>query len=92
MKNPQKLYPLGKNNNIFASAKTRKGEVKIHICHYAVATNIKGGRVVPTKKGVSLGLKEFLRLLKIQKNLAKDYNQRMSSLFSKRGHTLSHKW
>lgn len=79
MKNPQTLYPLGKN--IFASVRTRKGEVKIHIRHYAVATNIKGGRAVPTQKGVSLGLKEFLRLLKIQKNLAKDYNQRMSSLF-----------
>ena len=76
---PTTLYPLGKN--IFASVKTRKGEVKIQIRHYAVATNIKGGRAVPTQKGVSLGLKEFQRLLKIQKNLAQDYNQQMSSLF-----------
>ena len=79
MKNPQTLYPLGRN--IFASVRTRKGEVKIHIRHYAVATSIKGGRAVPTQKGVSLGLKEFLRLFKIQKNLSKDYNQQMSSLF-----------
>ena len=76
---PATLYPLGKN--IFASVRTRKGEVKIHIRHYAVATNVKGGRVVPTQKGVSLDLKEFLRLLKIQKTLSKDYNQQMSALF-----------
>ncbi|KAL8573921.1 hypothetical protein ACOMHN_029368 [Nucella lapillus] len=43
--------------------------------------SIKGGRAVLTQKGVSLGLKEFQRLLKIQKILAQDYNQQMSSLF-----------
>lgn len=73
------LYPLGRD--IFACVKTRGGEVKIHIRHYADPSNTKGGHVVPTQKGVALELKEFLRLLKIQKNLAEDYNQQMSSLF-----------
>ena len=76
---PTILYPLGKNT--FASIKTHKVEAKIQIRHYVMATNIKGGRDVPTQKRVSLGLKEFQRLLKIQKNLAQDYNQQMSSLF-----------
>ena len=81
---PTMLYPLGRD--IFACVKTRGGEVKIHIRHYADPTNTKGGRVVPTQKGVALELKEFfffffVRLSKVQKNLAEDYNQQMSSLF-----------
>ena len=68
------LYSLGRD--IFACVKTRGGEVKIHIRHYADPTNTKGGRVVPTQKGVALELKEFfVRLSKVQKNLAEDYNQ-----------------
>ena len=54
---PTTLYPLGKN--MFASVKTQKGEVKIQIRHYAMATNIKGGRDVPTQKKSVAGLERI---------------------------------
>ena len=49
--------------------------MKIHICHYAVPTNTKGGRVVPTQRGVVLDLKEFQCLLKAKSKLCQEYTQ-----------------
>lgn len=74
------LHPLG--GSIFAYVKTRKEDVKIHIRHYAVPTNTMGGRVVPTGKGVTLDLKAFQRLVKIQKKLKDEYEQQSSHLMS----------
>lgn len=72
------LYPLGRN--IFASIKTWRKTVKVHIRHYATPTNTKGGRLVPTQRGVALDLKEFERLVKVKKKLREDYKQQLSSL------------
>ena len=72
------LYPLGRN--IYASVKTWRHSVKIHICHYAVPTNTKGGRVVPTQRGVVLDLKEFQCLLKAKSKLCQEYTQLESAL------------
>lgn len=70
------MYPLGRN--LFAYTKARKGAVKIHIRIHAVPSNVKGGRVVPTQRGVALDLKEFKRLIHIQKKLKKDCHQQMA--------------
>ena len=72
------LYPLGRN--IYASVKTWRRSVKIHIRHYAVPTNTKGGRVVPTQRGVALDLKEFQRLLEAKSKLCEEYTQLDSAL------------
>lgn len=79
MENPSPvLYPLGRN--IFASVKRWRQTVKVHIRHYSTATATKGGRVVPTQRGVALDLKEFERLVKVKKRLCEDYKQQLSSL------------
>ena len=64
----------------YAYVKTLACCVKIHIRHYRQPTKTKGGRLVPSQRGIVLDLKEFLRLVKVQKHLATDYNQHMSSL------------
>ena len=53
----------------------------VHIRHFAFKTDVKGGCVFPTQKGVALGLKEFQRLFKLQKQLAQEYDRQMSLLF-----------
>eukprot|EP00916_Digyalum_oweni_P018075 GHVL01030368.1.p1 GENE.GHVL01030368.1~~GHVL01030368.1.p1 ORF type:complete len:164 (+),score=19.49 GHVL01030368.1:130-621(+) len=75
---PATCYPLG--GSLFASVKTWRGAVKIHIRHYAVPTRTKGGRVVPTQRGVTLDLKKFQKLLRVQKKLKEDFHQQVSSL------------
>ena len=75
----EKLYPLGQN--VFAYVKTRKRGVKIHIREYGQPTNVKGGRVRPTRKGIALGLNQFQRLFHVQKRLAQDFDSQMSKLF-----------
>ena len=75
------LYPLGAN--VFATVKTVRGEVKINVHQFATPKNVKGGRLAPTRKGISLTLKQFLRLLKAEKHLAKEFNQQVASLETK---------
>ena len=74
------LYPLG--GSLYASVKTWRRSVKIHIRHHTAPTNTKGGRVVPTQRGVTLDLKAFQRLLKVKNKLCQEYNQQESNLSS----------
>ena len=65
------LYPLGED--VFALVKKgKKNSIKIHIRHYV---NQGGRGVVPTQRGVSMTLKGFQQLLKVQKKLKNDYHQ-----------------
>lgn len=72
------LYPLG--GNIFATVKTWRHSVKIHIRHYTAPTNTKGGRVIPTQRGVALDLKAFERMIKARKRLKMDFNTQVFAL------------
>lgn len=72
------LHPLG--GSLFAYVKTRQKEVKIHIRHYAEPTNTKGGRVVPTNKGVTMDYKCFQRLFKMKKNLKEEFDRQVATL------------
>ena len=65
------LFPLG--GNLFASVQKRNGEVKIHIKRYCYVPNVKGGKVVPSRNGVSLDLSEFLRMTKIKQRLVTEF-------------------
>ena len=68
------LYPLGRN--IYASVKTWRRSVKIHIRHYVAPTNTQGGRVIATRRGVALDLKEFQRLCKVKNKLSRMFATR----------------
>jgi hypothetical protein len=74
MKKEPTFYPLGRN--IFASVKTWRGKVKIHVRHYA---DTKEGAVVPTQRGVIMDLQQFQTLLKAQKNICMAYHQQLDS-------------
>ena len=54
--------------------------MKIHIHRYAASTNTKGGRSVPTQRGLTLDMKEFRRMIKVEKRLFADDQQQLSSL------------
>ena len=72
------LHPLGRN--IFATVKTWRRAVKIYAHHYKRPTNTKGGRAVPTQKGVSLKLREFEKRVKLKNKLVANFNQQASAL------------
>ena len=73
-------YPIGLN--VFAYVKKRNSDVKIHIRHFATSTKTKGGRVLPTQKGVTIDFKSLNRLFKIKKHLKQEFNERVKELSS----------
>lgn len=72
------LYPLGRN--IYASVKTYRRSVKIHISHYSVPRNTKTGHLVASQRGVALDLKEFQRLCKVRNRLCQSYSDHVENL------------
>lgn len=72
------MYPLGKD--VFASVRTWKGIVKIHVRHYTAPINGKEGRRLPTQKGVAMDSQQFQNLLRVHKKLATDYRRQTENL------------
>lgn len=72
------VFPLGQN--IFATVKTWRGQVKIRIGHYTKPTNTKGGRLIPTQRKVSLDLTAFQRLMKARSKLIFEHRQQQAAL------------
>ena len=74
------MIPLG--SGLYATVKTWRKTVKIHIRHFVEPVNTKGGRMVPTQKGVTLHMLEFQRLLKACSLLVAEYNKQTNRLVS----------
>ena len=74
------MIPLG--SGLYATVKTWRKTVKIHIRHFVEPVNTKGGRMVPTQKGVTLHMLEFQRLLKACSLLVAEYNKQSNRLVS----------
>ncbi|PVD33432.1 hypothetical protein C0Q70_04688 [Pomacea canaliculata] len=72
------MYPLGKD--VFASVRTWKGIVKIHVRHYTAPINGKEGRRLPTQKGVAMDAQQFQNLLRVHKKLTTDYRRQTENL------------
>ena len=68
-----KRFPLGEN--VYAYVQTRKGCTHIHIRHFVMPTDTKGGRggVVASVKGVKMDLKMLNRLCKVKKNISDEF-------------------
>ena len=67
-----KRFPLGEN--VYAYVRTRKGCTHIHIRHFVMPTDTKGGRgVVASVKGVKMDLKMLNRLCKVKKNISDEF-------------------
>ena len=68
-----KRFPLGEN--VYAYVRTRKGRTHIHIRHFVMPTDTKGGRcgVVASVKGVKMDLKMLNRLCKVKKNISDEF-------------------
>ena len=62
------LYPLG--GDVFCTVRKKRGNVSIHIAEYGLT---KKGRVESQIKNVSMDLKMYKRLVKIQKHLTEDF-------------------
>ena len=76
----EEKYPLSRS--LFAFASTRKEQVKIHLHRYDIPTNVKTTQ--PRITRLSMTFNEFQRLLKAERQLARQYNQQMSALFVSR--------
>ena len=64
-------FPLG--GDLYAYVNTRKRDgVKIHIRHFQLSTDTKGG-VKPTTKGVKMDAKTLRRLVAIKKQLTDEF-------------------
>ena len=72
------MYPLGED--LYAYVKTRKGCVKIHVRHFAEPKDTKGGKVMPTVKGVTMDLKKMNRLFKVKKHITEEFKTQQSVL------------
>ena len=74
-----KRFPLGEN--VYAYVRTRKGRTHIHIRHFVLPTDTKGGRgVVATVKGVKMDLKMLNRLCKVKKNISDEFKTQVNTL------------
>ena len=74
-----KRFPLGEN--VYAYVRTRKGRTHIHIRHFVMPTDTKGGRgVVATVKGVKMDLKMLNRLCKVKKNISDEFKTQVNTL------------
>ena len=72
MMEENKRFPLGEN--VYAYVRTRKGCTHIHIRHFVMPTDTKGGRgVVASVKGVKMDLKMLNRLCKVKKNISDEF-------------------
>ena len=74
-----KRFPLGEN--VYAYVRTRKGRTHIHIRHFVLPTDTKGGRgVVATVKGVKMDLKMLNRLCKVKKTISDEFKTQVNTL------------
>ena len=72
------LFPLGRGN-VYASIKSYRRQSCVHIAHYKKPTDVKGGRVQPTLRAVTLNGKEFDRLFQLRHDLEKERASRDSA-------------
>ena len=64
-------FPLGGDLYAYVNT-TRRDGVKIHIRHFQLSTNTKGG-VKPTAKGVKMDAKTLRRLVAVKKQLTDEF-------------------
>ena len=78
-----KRFPLGEN--VYAYVRTRKGRTHIHIRHFVMPTDTKGGRcgVVASVKGVKMDLKMLNRLCKVKKNISDEFKIQVNTRVEK---------
>ena len=75
------LHCLG--GMLFASVRTWRGAVKVHIRQYSAPTNAKQTRPIPTPRGVALTLDEFERLMSFREKIYQEYYQQFQNLLAK---------
>lgn len=65
------MYPLGRN--IFATVRAWRGAVRVHVRDYIRPTATKGGKLIPSRKGIALTLIELERLVYVKNYLKRDF-------------------
>ena len=71
-------YPLG--GSLYAYVKTRKKCVSVHLRHFTEPKHTKGGKLVPSVKGLKMDLKTLNRLFRVKKQLTQEYQRQLNAV------------
>ena len=73
-------YPLG--GSLYAYVKTRKKCVSVHLRHFTEPKHTKGGKLVPSVKGLKMDLKTLNRLFRVKKQLTEEYQRQLNAVLN----------
>ena len=64
-------FPLG--GSMFGYIQTRGGQKKIHVRHFEYSET--KGKAIKSRRGVSMTLEQFKKLVKMKKHISKDFQK-----------------